>query len=138
MLAHAGPSLDLTILPAILTGLDYSSILKAVKEKRGEREPEIERVWKVLKVGAPLYLQRLMVALDNLEKDFLARKKLYHREEADGPTPIVHWFLADSVMQRLGNSTSGDADVTAVEKLISARYLVADNTNQPWDFTWDD
>jgi len=83
-------------------------------------------------------LQPLMTALDNLERRFLARKKLYHEEGPEGPIPFIRWLLSDAVMQRMGESTSDDADVEAVRKLISARYLVAEDSHQPWDFLWDE
>ncbi len=83
-------------------------------------------------------VEPLMTALDNLAKRFLARKKLYHIEREDGNQPIIHWLFSDTVMQQLGASATADNDVEAVRRLISARYLVAEDSGRPWEFVWDE
>ncbi|MFO0931042.1 MAG: hypothetical protein U0736_29090 [Gemmataceae bacterium] len=130
-----GPGLD--ALPAILTQLDYPALFEEVKGQREEKGPWIERRWKQIKDEAPAHLQPLMAGLDNLEKRFLARKKLYYREGSEGDYSILHWLLARDVMQQL-KDVSDDADVEAARQLITARYLVPDSEERPWEFEWDE
>jgi hypothetical protein len=129
---------DLDTLPNILAELDYRSIIQELKEKRDEDSPWIERVWRHMKDEAPSHLQVLMEALDRLEKRFQARKKLYTEGGEDGPNPIIHWLLSDAVMEQMKELSSADKDVEAVRQLISARYLVADYEQRPWEFVWDE
>jgi hypothetical protein len=136
LLAQEAPDADLDALPAILTKLDYRVIYKQVKENLQQKEPPVEREWKRLKDRAPSHVEPLMGSLDNLEQQFLARKRLYWGEDED--PPVVHWLLAQEIMQRLQEPTSDDADVEAVRKLIAARYLVAENPNIPWRLAWDE
>jgi len=129
---------DLSLLPAVLAKLDYASIYQSVKENRAQQEPLIERTWKQLKAAAPSHVRPLMDALDNLEMQFLARKKLDSREGPEGGIFTVHWLLADIVMQGLDQSPSNNEDVKKVRQLIAARYLVAHSPQSPWDYEWDE
>jgi hypothetical protein len=139
-LAQEAPDADLDALPAILAKLDYQSVYKQLKENLHQNEPWVEQVWQRLKERAPSHVERLMGQLDNLEQNFLARKKLrdWGAPGDDDTISRVHWLLADAVMQRLQESPPDDAEVEAVRKLIAARYLVADNPNTPWEFAWDE
>jgi hypothetical protein len=137
-LAQEAPDADLGALPAILGKLDYQSVYKQVKENLQQKEPPVERAWRRLKDRAPSHVGPLMGSLDNLDQQFLARKKLCYWGEDDDATIRVHWLLADAVMQRLQESPPDDADVEAVRKLIAARYLVTDSPNTPWEFAWDE
>src|SRR5262245_51013055 len=128
---------NLEPLPVILAKLDYAPIYQRLLEKRGEKEPYLDRVWQEAKADAPSHVQPLMDALDRLESRFQARRKLYFEEGPEGETGVVHWLLSDATMRLIEGSADNDPDVEAVRQLIAARYLVALNPNQPWNFEWD-
>jgi hypothetical protein len=129
---------ELEALPAILSGLDYQNIFKAIKEKADARGTYIDRVWGELKAGASEPIRELMSGLDNLEQLFLARKKVRSVEWPDGQEPRIYWILSDEVMAWLKEPAPKDADVEKVRKLISARYLFAEDPSQPWRLVWDE
>jgi hypothetical protein len=88
------------------------------------------------------HVRPLMKTLDELDKRFLARKKLSCTPGPDGPFPVIHWLLSDALMEQINGAPSDDdvvrAGVEAARKLIAARYLVAENSGRQWDFTWDE
>jgi hypothetical protein len=129
---------NLEALPTILARMDFQGLFQEYRAALEEEDPWIERAWKRKKAEAPSHLQPLMAALDNLENRFLARKKLYYTEGPDGDVSVIHWLLSDAVMQIIGASSADDADVEAAQKLIAARYLLPQNPERPWDYTWDD
>jgi hypothetical protein len=132
-LRQENPSLE--ALPVILAKIDYWPIYQRLLKSRGEKEPWVERIWELEKARAPRRVQPLMDALDNLEKRFLARRRLYSQEEE---SDVLQWLLSDTTMQQLVEESPGrDADVENVRQLIAARYLVARYPNQPWVFDWD-
>src|SRR5262249_3590050 len=101
--------------------------------------PLIERAWAQLKAEAPSHVQPLMAALDSLERQFMGRKKLFFTEGEEGKIPVIHWLLADDVMELLKESSSADANVEAARRLIAARYLIPEDPEQrPWEFVWED
>jgi hypothetical protein len=128
---------DWDALRFILAGLDYRELFARHKETLKDDTP-VERAWKQIQEEAAAHLQPLMEALDQLDKRFLARKKLYYKPGPDGDVPIIHWLLSENVMKQLEAESSDDAEVEAVRQLIAARYLVADRPDRPWEFMWDD
>jgi hypothetical protein len=134
------PEPVLEVYRNIFANANHQSIFQDVKMKLERGCPYIDRAWAELKDDVPNYVKELMDKLDSLERQFLARKKLYCREIEDGYTNIIHWLLSDTVMQRLQELSSSDTpvdDVEAVRQLIAARYLVAENPQRPWEFVWD-
>jgi len=143
-LNQENPNLD--ALPVILAKLDYQAIYQRVKEQKGEIERLVDRTWQQKKAEAPPRVRVLMAALDNLEQQFRARKKLVEIQMSDNPydedygdrVVRLHWLLSDAVMQLLAQPSSEDADANSVRQLISARYLVPLEVGRPWDLTWDE
>jgi hypothetical protein len=135
-LDQASPSLD--VLPAVLARLDYQTIYRRLKEKR-EEEPWLERAWRQTKADAPSHVRPLMDALDGLEAQFQARKKLSWIEGPEGKVFTVHWLLSDALLQKVKEPASDETDdIDSVRRLAAARYLVARNLDRPWDLEWDE
>jgi hypothetical protein len=132
------PEAGLAALPAILATLDYRTLFLELPESREKEAPAEERAWQQMQAEAPAHVGPLMEALDRLDRRMLARKKLYYRETSEGPVAIVHWLFAEAVMSRLGQESPDDPDVEAARQLIAARYLVAESSDRPWEFTWDE
>jgi hypothetical protein len=129
---------NVELLPAILGSLDYGPILQQVKAT-SEKAPWIEQAWTRKKANAPAHVRPLMESLDELERQFRARKKLYSREKDEGFAEDVHWLFSDAVMRALGEESSDDDHVEAVRQLIAARYLIPPPApDGPWEFIWDE
>jgi hypothetical protein len=138
-LAQDEPGPDLEALPAILAQLDYPDIFAEMKAQRVENGPYIERRWQRIKDESPAHVEPLLGGLDNLEKRFLARKKVYTHEDWEGEhSSVLHWLFSDHVMQQLKEASSDDADVEAARQLITARYLVPSGEKGTWEFKWDE
>ena len=128
---------NLEVLPVILAKQDYGPIYHWLKKQSGPKEAYLNRIWGEAKGDAPSHVRPLMDALDNLEKKFLARGKLYSTAGAEEEGRLVLWLLSDKTMQLLEGSSDDDPDIEAVRRLIAARYLVPMGPNRPWEFMWD-
>jgi hypothetical protein len=123
-------------LSSILAKIDYANIYEQLKEGG----PRVEVRWNRLKAEAPPPVRALMSGLDELEKNFDARKKeVYLGEPEAEVSSVLQWLLSEPVLQQLRRSTPDKdiAEVEAVQKLIRARYLIP-VPDQPWAYIWDE